>query len=524
MNWKFWKNVATSTAAPAGWFVDWVRGYNSESGVTVNAKTALNYAYVWQALNVIAGDLGQMPLEVFKETSDGRLRDNKHAAWSLLRHRPNAFMNASTFKETLQSHALMWGNGRAGITRDTRGAPIALVPFLPDRSYSQLVSGQLWHYTRLGQDTNYTPFRDRDVLHIKGLGFDGVQGYSVLTLARDSWGLGLAAEKHGSRTFKNGARPSVILESDGAFSPDHAKQLLIDWQNMHAGLDNVGRTALLQRGVKAKLLSGMSNADAQWLELRKFQRSEVASWFMLPPHKLGDDTRTGYNSLEQENQSYIQTTLMRWIVAWQEECREKLLAEKEKAKESHCIEFDTTTLLRGDLLSRYRAYQIGIASEFLCPDEVREFENMNKRPDGEGGVFENPNTKAAPTAATEPTDDPAAPAATPADQYGKEIAQARIAEMIGVEVNRVKSAAAKPNSFNAWLDKFYPAWEERFAKLLVSLGGDAAAAQEYCEQSKSDLLEQTGKSTAATLAADVGELVHHWPARAETLVNWSLAL
>ncbi len=487
----FRRDVGKS-AAYREWRVHWTHGAAADSGVSVNGQTALTYASVWQAVQVIAGDVGQLPLLVYRRTPDGTERAATHSAYRLLKRRPNNAMNASTFKETLQAHALLWGNGRAGILRDPAGRPLQLIPFLPDRSWEEVHDGQLYHYVRMSGQEAPTIYHTQDVIHIKGLGWDGITGYSVIQFARNSWGMGLAAQKLGNRTFANQAKPSLVLQTDHRLNETDAQTLLDDFNAYHAGPENSGRVALLHNGVKAVPLS-MSMADAQWLETRRFQRTEVASWFNLPPHMLGDGERTSYASLEQENASYLNRCLLRWLNVWQEECTEKLLTEQEKRLDSHFAEFNTGALLRGDLLSRYRAYQIGISSEFLSPDEAREKENLNKRPDGQGGTYRNPNTRATDS---EPI---------PADgmMHRRVVLVSRLTELLAVESKRLKTAAASSSNFVTWLEQFYGShWPQTVARVLRGLGVDDAQAEAagawYCATTKNHLLDHAaGKAKNA---------------------------
>ncbi len=532
-NWfNRWKNKpaivnegTTDQKNPARWLIDWVRGGDeSDSGITISERTALAYTSVWHAVNIIAGDLGQLPLCVYRYTPDGRERDTKHAAYKLLKYRPNPWMNASTFRETMQAHVLLRGNARAGIVRDANAAPVMIVPFLPDRTETFVSEGRIWHRTRIGTELTERIYPDRDVLHIKGLGYDGVNGYDVLTFAKNSIGLGIAGEKRTGKNFKQASAPGVVLETPNTFTREAALELLGDWERMNTGLDNSGRTALLQRGTTAKTLS-LTGDQMQLLEQRAFQRVEIAGWFSLPPHKLGDSSKVAYNSLEQENQSYLNSCLMRWLIAWQEECREKLLREDEKESDSHYIEFITAALLRGDLLSRYRAYQIGVAGTWLCPDEVREFENMNKRPDGLGGVFQNPNTTSNKPAdeneeTDEETDEPEDEYADePKDDKAAKAVAGRLAAMIRIECKRVKASASMSKNFVAWLDTFYDKWQTTLGSVVEELGGDCELALAHCQYSRDQLLTLCDTATSETLAGDVSRLVSNWEQRADTLAQ-----
>lgn len=495
-------NFFNSTpSAPASWFVDWLRGgTESDSGLTVNYKTALTYSTIWHAVNVIAGDLGQLPLVLYRRTAEGREPVDDHPSYHLLRHRPNPWMNACTWKEAIQAHVLLAGNGRSGIVRNGRGEPMQLVPFLPDRTREEVKDGQVWHVTQIGDDLKEQWFRDADVLHIKGLGFDGITGYDVISLARNSFGLGLALEKHGNRTFKNAARPSIVLETDGHFSDTAARQILHDWEAMTAGLDNSGRTALLQRGLHANAIS-VNNDNSQWLQSREFQRQEIAGWFGLPPHKVGDSSKVAYNSLEQENASYLHSTLNRWLNAWQEECYEKLLSEEEKASGEYYVEFNTAALLRADLKTRYAGYQIGITNEFLSPNEVREKENMNKREGGD--VFRNPNTKV-----EKAGDKPAGDKPKKKNAVGK----THLRRMVGIECNRLTAAAGSSQNFLDWMNKFYDRWNQRW--LAACDDADASEhARGHCERSQTLLLDICGQVQPHQLPAAVAQLCNTWTDR-----------
>lgn len=375
---------------PDGWFLDWFwGGQQSDSGVMVSPQTALHYAPYFQAVNRISGDLGKIPFPLYKRTPDGRERDTRHRAYRLMMFEPNEAMASDVFRQTIQSHALSWGNGRAVIIRNEMMEPEGLVPLLPDRTETKVIDGQVVHITKINESMETRAYLDRDVLHIKGLGADGLTGYSVASMARNSLGLGMAAEKHGNRLFKNNAVPSIVLEADGRVTPEDAKLLLADFEKWHSGLENAGRPALAHSGLKIKPIS-MPSDDAQWLETRKFQRVEVASWFNMPPHKLGDSDNASYNSLEQENQSYLTDCLLFWFVRWQLECRRKLLSEREKESDSHYFEFLADALVSVDFGAKVQALNTLVAATVISPNEARDKLNMNHREGGD--TYQNPNT------------------------------------------------------------------------------------------------------------------------------------
>lgn len=397
---------ASTYRNPDGWFADWFGGgIDADSGVQVSPSSALKYAPYFQALNIISSDIGKIQLPLYKRLPTGRDRDRAHPAYRLMMFEFNDAMTADVGMQVLQAHALGYGNGRAVILRNERMEPLGLYILLPDRTRTEVINGEVWHITKIGDNQEERAYRDENVLHIKGLGFDGITGYSVASMARNSLGLGLASEKHGSFLFKNKAVPGVILEAEGKVTQPDAKQLIADFDKWHAGVENTAKTGLLHSGVKAKALA-MNNDDAQWLETRKFQRVEVASWFNLPPHKLGDDSRISYNSLEQENLAYLNGCLLFWFVRWQQECRRKLLTERQKFEDTHYFEFLSDVLVSVDFGTKVTALDRLVASTIFNPNEAREKLNMNHR-DG-GDKYENPNTSggaekpAAPVVPAEP--------------------------------------------------------------------------------------------------------------------------
>lgn len=515
------KPRASSTSHPATWFVEWVRGgVESDSGIAINGATALTYAYVFQAVNVIAADIAGLPVEVYARAADDtRSRDRTHPAWWLLNEDAAPWMSGRTLRETLTAHALAYGNGYGLITREMSGVPVRITPLLPDRTEPIIVAGQLRYRTRL-DDGSQPEYDAADVLHIKGLGYDGIRGYSVITLARNSWGLGLAMEKHGNRHFRNNARPGVILKHPRALDEPEARRLLAGWDARHAGGDNRDRTALLTGGMEAVVLP-ISNDDAQWLETRKFQRSEVAAWFNLPPHKLGDESRTSYNSLEIEEQAYLNTTLKHWLDRWEDECQRKLLTERQRRGQTHYIEHNIDDRLRPDTKARYSVYEIGIRNRIISPNEARKRENL---PPYEGGdTYANPNTTSGQQAEPPPND--AAQAAH------RSLLMDTAAFLLDVESQRATSMAGKPGEFVDAMEAFYSdvfpgVWMRRMRSVLAAASSVmpiAMSAEEALEwhvaASKKRLLHVAGYSYADDLRGNIKKEVGAWESRAAELVT-----
>lgn len=358
------------------------------SKVRVTRNKALGYSAIWRGVNLISGDVGRLPFWVYRRNKPGKEADNGHGSVRVLR-RPNDFMTPFTFRQTLQAHALLDGNGYAYIVRDRDGRPTELIPLNPDAgvTFPARINGTLLYVTHIDGEPQVLPAAD--VLHIKGLGSDGMAGYSVIRILAETIGGALAARDYGARYFANDGRPGVVIEVPAGMSEQAVKTLRDSWERRHTGLRNAHRVALLRDG--CRLSTYTANAkDAQLLENRDFDAREIANVLGVPPHKLGDASRTAYNSLESENQSYHDDTLDRWLIAWEQEWDAKLLTEGEKESDSHTFEFSRQALLRTNLSARGSYYLQAITNGWLSPDEVRGFENLNPIPGGGGATYYRP--------------------------------------------------------------------------------------------------------------------------------------
>lgn len=403
---------------------DALAGPKTAAGTRVNRSRALGYSAVWRGVNLIAGDVGRLPFRVYRRQGAGKEPDTGHQAARVMR-RPNDYMTPFTFRQTIQAHALLDGNGYAYIVREVESArPLELLPLDPGRTWPVRANGELWYVSEAGEPIkgrrrgarNLVKIPATDMLHIKGLGFDGLCGYPVVKVLRETIGAALAARDYGSRFFANDARPGFALEVPANMKPEAVNNLRESWERLHKGVDRAFRMAILRDGVKLTPYGTGSARDAQLMENRGFDAREIANVLGVPPHKLGDPSRTAYNSLESENQSYHDDTLDRWLVAWEQECDQKLLTEAEKEFETHSCEFTRQALLRVNLAARGTYYSQAIQGGWLNRDEVRGFENLNPIPGGHGQQFVLPvnvATVGATPAAGGPA--PAAPADPPAE-------------------------------------------------------------------------------------------------------------
>jgi HK97 family phage portal protein len=355
-------------------------GLMADSGQKIDRKKAMQYSPVWRAVNLIASTVGKVPVRVQQRVDSGKQDAKTHPAFRLLRHKPNSEQTAFYFFQTILGHVLLDpGNAYAYIERNRRGDPTALIMLDPRQVTPIRKNGRLWYvYYDSGNSAPIGRFEASEVLHFKGLGYDGLVAYSVLEYARQSIGMGVAAQKYTSAFYKNSAEPRVVLEYPTWLADeDKVKEIKNQWDRMHRGLDNAHKTAILQGGMQAKPLS-VSAREAQLLESLQWSVRDVAAWFGVPPHKVGDNSRTAYNSLEQENQAFLDDTVDAWFVMIEQECRDKLLTENQKRQDSHVIEFDRKELVRANLQARGEYYAKGLAGHpWLVVDDVRNAEGMN---------------------------------------------------------------------------------------------------------------------------------------------------
>ena len=350
-------------------------GRATASGVRVTADTALNYSAVWAAVAMITGTVAKLPVKVYQRRSDGAGKDEvrQHRAWELLQSRPHREMSAFSFREALQGHLLLRGNGYALIQEDGGGIE-SLCPLNPD--HMTLVrdpdGNPWWRWHHDGKD-DYLPWER--VLAIPGMSGDGLHGWSVVKHAREGIALGLAAEEFGNRFFGNGSRPSGFLSHPAALSDEAAKNLKSQWQSAQGGLENAHRVAVLEEGITWQAM-GMTAEDSQFLETRKFQITEVARWFNLPPHKLRDLERATFTNVEEQNLEYMEDTIDPWLVRWEQALKYYMLTPRDRAN-GLFIEFVRSAQLRASTEKRGAYYRERFNVGSITPNQIRALENEN---------------------------------------------------------------------------------------------------------------------------------------------------
>jgi HK97 family phage portal protein len=364
----------------------------SGTGISVSPERALSIAPVFQAVNLISGDVAKLPLNVYQRRPDlgnkGRAVADNHAAQHLIKFRPNAEMSAFKFWRRLMTHALLWSNAYALIERDDAGRPVALLPLLPDRTSPQRAEdGSLFYVSEIGGELQ--GFAASNILHIEQISVSGLQDCQLIYKARESFALAIAAEQFASKYFSNGGRIGGILEMPAGMQKQGADNLEAGFRKTYDSIDASFKTVILRDGAKFHQAQ-FTPEQTQMTAARTQQVREVARWFNIPPHKLGDDARASYNSLEQENRSYLNHCLSAWLKTIESECYLKLLAPLEQEANSHFIEFNVGALIAADISTQYQIYRTGIEAGILSPDEVRAMQNLNPRTDGLGGKYLRP--------------------------------------------------------------------------------------------------------------------------------------
>ena len=359
------------------------------SGKPVNERTAMQTTAVYACVRILAEAVASLPLHVYEYQDDGGKKlVYDHPLYYLLHDEPNPEMTSFVFRETLMSHLLIWGNAYAQIIRDGAGRVLGLYPLLPDKMEVQRNDkGNIYYVYSRNSDENpmfkeygNIKLKAEDVLHIPGLGFDGLIGYSPIAMAKNAVGMTLACEEYGASFFANGANPGGVLEHPGVLKdPSKVRE---SWNSVYRGVNNAHKIAVLEEGMKYQQI-GIPPEEAQFLETRKFQINEIARLYRIPPHMVGDLDKSSFSNIEQQSLEFVKYTLDPWVIRWEQSLQRSLLLPGEKGK--YFIKLNVDGLLRGDYQSRMNGYAVGRQNGWFSANDIREMENMNPIPDEEGG-------------------------------------------------------------------------------------------------------------------------------------------
>lgn len=370
---------------------DWVKlqsgGVEAKTGVYVSPESALRYTTVLICVRVLAESVASLPCILYKKNADGgKDRATEHPLYKVLHDQANSWNTAFEYVEGTMANLALRGNAYSYVERNRRGQVIGLVPLNPDgvtitqaRDWSPLYEATL-------PDNTKSKLGAKEIHHIRGPLPKGYVGRSMISLAREAIGLGMAAEHFSAHLYANGVRPTGVLEHPQKIGPDATENLRRQFASKYAGIDNGGRPLVLEEGMKWTPMS-ITPKDAEFIESRKFQRSEIAGIFRVPLHMIGDLDRSTNNNIEHQSLEFFRDSLKPWLSRWEQSISRDLLSEQDRLDGYFC-EFLMDGLLRGDTKSRYEAYASAIQNKWMSANEVRVKENMNPREGGD--VFENP--------------------------------------------------------------------------------------------------------------------------------------
>ena len=382
LNIPFLSKLFKSRADPQNSFLNSTYSFffgSTTSGKTVNERTALQTTAVYACVRILSETLASLPLHLYKYTDSGKEKATDNPLYRLLHNEPNPEMTSFVLRETLMSHLLLWGNAYAQVIRDGRGQVLALYPLLPEKmEIDRLDSGEL--YYEYQTDKGKVILRKEEVLHIPGLGFDGIKGQSPIAMAKNAIGMAIATEEYGAKFFSNGANPGGVLEHPGVVKDP--KRVRDSWNAVYQGSSNSHRVAVLEEGMKFTPI-GIPPEQAQFIATRKFQINEIARIFRIPPHMIGDLEKSSFSNIEQQSLEFVKYTLDPWVVRWEMALQKALLSPTEK--EEYFIKFNVDGLLRGDYQSRMSGYSVGRQNGWLSANDIRELENLNLIPKELGG-------------------------------------------------------------------------------------------------------------------------------------------
>ena len=353
---------------------------SSWSGKSVNPQNSIQVSVVYACVRVIAETIASLPLAVYEESDNGSRKASDHQLYRLLHDEPNPEMTSFVMRETMMTHLLLWGNSYSQIIRSGKNKIVSLYPLLPDRMDVDRDDKGKLVYTYTTQEGQQVKLDPTDVLHIPGLGFDGIMGYSPIALEKNAIGLGIAAEEYGSRFFQNGARPSGILTHPNTVKDP--KRLREIWMETYGGSSNGGKVAILEENMRFTPIS-MSNDEAQFLETRRFQVEEICRIFRVPPHLVGNLERSTFNNIEHQSIDFAVHTIRPWLVRIEQAMNRALFSDTEKGH--FYVQFNIDGLMRGDYKSRMEGYAIGRQNGWFSANDIRALENMNPIAHEEGG-------------------------------------------------------------------------------------------------------------------------------------------
>ena len=361
----------------------------ASSGEQVDEKSAMQIATVYACVRLLAESVAQLPLHLYRYTDSGTGKEMAadHPVYPIIHRQPNPEMTSFTWRETMMVHLLLWGNSYSQIIRDGKNGIISIYPLLPENvEVDRDERGEIYYiyhaYTdeAPGEKNKDIIFQREEVLHVPGLGFNGLVGFSPIAMMKNALGSTLAVEKYGSAFFKNGAQPSGVLEHPGVLkNPEKIRQ---NWTDVYGGANNAHKVCVLEEGMSYKAIS-LPPEDSQFLSTRQFGVEEICRIFRVPPHMVQDLQRATFNNIEHMAIEFVMHTLMPWLIRIEQAIIKDVLVGEEK--DQLFPKFNVDGLMRGDYKSRMEGYAVAITNGIMSVNDVRKLENMDPLDDADGG-------------------------------------------------------------------------------------------------------------------------------------------
>lgn len=369
-------NPQSSLSNPANWLIDLVGGASS-SGEPVSVSTSLGLPAVWSAVTLLSSSLAMLPLNVFQREGVNKKRLDSHPVNKLIKNKPHEMLTSFQWRQLMSAYTLLWGNGYS-LIKYNEARPVELVPYHPNNVTIHYSGGKYW-YTLKDKEGKSTTVDSTNVIHFKGLGFDGIKGQSVISAMKDNLGLSLAAQNQGAKFYKDGMKLDGILTVPHKMKREGKDKLRTSYEETY--LTKGKRLMILDGGIEYKQM-GIPQADAQYIETKVFQLADVARMFRVPPPLLYDLDKASFNNISELILSFVKFSLTPWIVNIEQELNDKLFFESEKGK--MFLKLNVEGLLRGDVKARGEFYQKLHMVGAISPNEIRTKENMNTYDKGDG--------------------------------------------------------------------------------------------------------------------------------------------
>lgn len=436
--------IKAAAGVNSGWHCMTGFTFRNTSAEQVTNQTALTVSSLYACIRNVSEDVGKLPLKLFRKEGDSRFEVTDNPVARLVQFQPNPEMDAMSLRETMNAQAMGWGNAYAEIQRDTMGTAIAIWPLRPDRvTIHRDSTTQRMFYRVSTADGKTSDIFAKDILHIHGLGFDGIMGYNVVQLASQTVGASIAMDKFAGAYFANGMHQSGNLRHPNNLSDEAQTRLKKQLEADYGGADQAHQTLILEEGME--FVSNVIDPKAsQMVETRQFSVVEFCRWMRVPPHKVADLTKSAFSNIEQQNIDYVQDGITGWCKRWELALWIKLLSEQEKQDGlyfTHIVE----GMLRGDIKSRSEAYGTFWDRGIMSINEIRSLENMNPTEGGDTH-FVPLNFQRLEDVGTDDTQTNAV-----INDISSRLARREIKEL----EKRVKHAASDMPRFKAWLDEFY---------------------------------------------------------------------